>query len=357
MEKNKDKEREFRLRPRKPAARGERRVYASAYKIIQERLEQTPGVSAVGYADIAPLGFGLGPGWTVEIEGYVAAPGEDLTISRALVSPGYMATLRMPLVEGREFTLRDDANATPVLIVNEAFANRYFGGSNAIGRRIRLGDRWRTVVGVARNAKYYYLTEPARPFFYAPIAQVGLPASGFGMSFFARTKGDSAATIPTMRSVAMEADADAIVADAMPLTSYIEGPLFGQRVAAWLLGLLGGLSLVLAAIGLYSVMAHAVSQRAHEIGIRMALGGGASDVLRLVVRHGMILASTGVVAGAVAAMAGGRLIASMLTNISPADPVILAVSALFLATAAMAASLVPARRATKIDPMRALRDS
>jgi len=324
---------------------------------IQEQLEQTPGINAVGYADIAPLGFGLGPGWTVAIDGYVAAPGEDLTISRALVSPGYFTTLRMPLVEGREFTLHDDADAAPVVIVNEAFAQRYFGGRDAIGCRLRTGHRWRTVVGVARTAKYYYLTEAARPFFYAPIAQVELPASGFGLSFFARTKGDPPAAINTMRRVTLEADADALVANPEPLTNYIEGPLFGQRIAAFLLSALGALSLVLAAVGLYSVMAYAVSQRAHEIGIRMALGADASAVRRMVVRRGMLLASGGMLAGAIAALAGGRLIAGMLTNISPENPAILALAALFLATVALAACLVPARRATKIDPISALRDS
>jgi predicted permease len=323
---------------------------------MQERLEQTPGVSAVAYADVAPLGFGLGPGWSMEIEGYAPARGEDVTVSRALISPNYLATLRMPLVEGREFTLHDDAGSAPVLIVNQAFVQRYFGGRNAIGRRIRLNGSWRSVVGVVSTAKYYYLTEPARPFFYAPIGQVDLPASGFGMSFFARTKGDPAAAVVPTRHVMEDADPDAVVANTMPLSAYIEAPLFGQRVAAWLLGVLGALSLVLAAVGLYSVMSYSVSQRSHEIGIRIALGAKTADMLGMIVRRGMALAAMGAFAGALAAVASGRLIAGMLTNISAANPGIILVSTLFVGVVALAASLIPVRRASKVDPMSALRD-
>jgi hypothetical protein len=178
---------------------------------------------------LIPLGFGLGPTWSLTIEGYTPAPGEDMDMPRALVTPGYFATLslRMPLAEGLDFDARDDANSAPVMIVNHAFEQRYYAGRSAMGRRIRFGGKWRTVVGVARDTKYYYLTEPRRPSFYAPIPQVGLPPQGSGVAFFARTtSSDPMSVVAAVRKQAAEADAAILVVYPMTLVKYIEGPLF-----------------------------------------------------------------------------------------------------------------------------------
>ena len=327
------------------------------FERLRQRVQQLPGVTDATFADLIPLGFGLGPTSDLTIDGYTPAPGEDLSMPRAIVSPGYFATLRMPLAAGREFDARDDATNAPVIIVNQAFEQRYYAGRSAIGRRIFCGDQWRTVVGVSRDTKYYYLTEPPRPFFYAPIPQVGLPPQGVGVAFFARTtSSDPLTVVAALRREAAEVDPAILIVHPMKLVTYIEGPLFAQRIAALLLTFLGALALALAATGLYSVMAYAVTQRTHEIGIRMALGAEPFNVLAMIVRRGMLLAFGGVLTGMAAALATRKVVAGMLTGISPADPGIIAASSIFLCLVAFAASFLPARRATQVDPTQALRE-
>ena len=339
------------------AAESSEQQQMEIFEHLRQRLEQIPGVTAASFADLIPLGFGLGPTWGVTIEGYTPAPGEDMGMPRALVSPEYFATLKMPLAEGRDFDARDNASGAPVMIVNQAFEQRYYRGRSAVGRRIRFGGKWRTIVGVARDAKYYYLTEPRRPFFYAPVPQVGLPPQGAGVAFFARTaNSDPISVLAAMRKKAAEADAAILVVHPMTLVTYIEGPLFAQRAAALLLAILGALAVILAATGLYSVMAYAVTQRTHEIGIRIALGAESFDVLAMTVRRGMLLAFGGVATGVLVALVTSKVVAGMLTGISPADLGIMVGSAIFLCLVALAASFLPARRATQVDPMRALRD-
>jgi hypothetical protein len=262
----------------------------------------------------------------------------------------------MPLADGRDFDARDDASGAPVMIVNRAFEQRYYAGRSAMGRRIRFGGKWRTVVGVARDSKYYYLTEPRRPFFYAPIPQAGLRPQGAGVAFFARTTSrDPMSVVAALRKQAGEVDAAILIVEPMTLATYIEGPLFAQRVAALLLTVLGALAVMLAATGLYGVMAYTVTQRTNEIGIRMALGAESFNVLAMMVRRGMALAFGGVLTGVVAALATRKVVAGMLTGISAADPAIMAGAAIFLCLVALAASILPARRATQVDPIRALR--
>ena len=339
------------------AAESSEKQQMQVFERVRQRLEQLPGVTAASFADSIPLGFGLGPAWGLTIEGYTPTPGEDMGMPRALVSPGYFATLRMPLAEGRDFDARDDASGAPVMIVNQAFEQRYYQGRSAMGRRIRFGGKWRTVVGVARDTKYYYLTEPRRPFFYAPIPQVGLPPQGAGVAFFARTtSSDPMSIVPALRRQATEVNTAILVVQPMTLVAYIEAPLFGQRAAALLLTVLGALALLLAATGLYSVMAYAVTQRTHEIGIRMALGAESFNVLGMMVRRGMLLAFGGVLTGVVVALATSKVVAGMLTGIRPADPGIMVGAAAFLCLVALTASYLPARRATEVDPMRALRE-
>lgn len=318
---------------------------------LRGRLEAAPGIVAASYADTIPLGFGLGPGGLLEIESYVPSRGENMTISRSIVAPGYFRLLRIPLLEGRDFTAQDARDAVPVLIVNVAFARRYFAGTNPIGRRIRAGGRWCAVIGLVRDSKYYYPTEAPRPYFYASSGQADLPAD---VAFYLRTTGDPKDTIATLRREAAAVDPAAAAFDSMPLADYVDAPLFPQRIAAGLLSVLGALSLILAALGLYSVMTYAVSQRIPELGIRMALGARPIDVLGMVIRQGMRLAAGGLVVGLVAALAAARLVQGALINVSPADPYVFAGAALFLGIVALLACYVPARRATRVDPITAL---
>jgi predicted permease len=319
---------------------------------LRERLEQAPGIAGVSYADSIPLGFGLGAASTLQIEGYIATQSENMTIGRTLVAPGYFGMLRIPLLEGRDFSEQDDLNTAPVMIVNEPFAQRFFAGRNPVGRKIRNWGKWFTVVGLVKGSKYYTLTEPPRAYFYVPFRQAAAPED---IAFYVRAAGDPLDALSTLRREAAAVDPNAGAFDAMPLSEYIGAPLFPQRLAATLLSALGGMSLLLAAVGLYSVMAYAVSQRTHEIGIRLALGAQPRDVLAMVVRQGILLTGAGVVAGIAATLALTRLVAGMLANVSATDPLIFTAAPLFLVLVALLASYLPARRASKVDPLVALR--
>jgi predicted permease len=298
------------------------------------------------------LGFGTGPGSRLEVEGYVPADSENMTIGRTMVAPGYFQVLRIPLLQGRDFTQLDNATSAPVAIVNEPFARRFFGGRNPVGRRIHAGGRWLTVVGLVKENKYYLLTESPRPYFFAPLAQVGAPQD---IAFYIRSAGDPLPLIAALRRDAAAVDPNAGAFDAMPLADYIGAPLFPQRFAASLMSGLGVMALLLAAVGLYSVMAYAVSQRVYEIGIRLALGARPGDVLGMVVRKGILLTCSGVAAGLAGALAATRLLSGLLVGVSATDPMIFASATLFIVLVALVATYLPARRASRVDPMMALR--
>ena len=321
---------------------------------LRRRVESAPGVLGVSYADTIPLGFGLGPGARLQVEGYLPAQGEDMSIGRSLVAPGFFSLLRIPLIEGRDFTELDAPGRAPVMIVNQAFARHFYGGVNPVGRRVQSWGQWLTIVGLVRDSKQYSLTEPPRPYFYAPFAQTAGSAGNLGIAFYVRTAGDPNGAIPLLRREAAAASPATPAFEAVPLTQYIETPLFAQRFAASLLSALAALSILLAAVGLYGVMAYTVSRRTVEIGIRMALGAGSGDVLGMVVRQGMLLTAVGIAAGVAAALAAARLVAGMLLNVSATDPLIFGGAALFLAVVSLMASAIPAWRASRVDPIQAL---
>jgi predicted permease len=320
---------------------------------LREKLEAIPGVKDVAYSDVEPLGVFAGWWEEVQVQGYVPAPGENMKIYRAVVSPGYLKLMRIPLLEGRDFTKQDDLKTQPVMIVNQSFVKRFFGRQVAIGRKVQGWGKWFTVVGVARDSKYNKLTEVPIPFFYVPFRQVY--RADMGLTFYVRVSGDPNEAIPMVRHDVQETDPNVTVIDAMPLADHIGETLYGQKVAASLLSVLGALALLLAAVGLYSVMAYSVAQRTHELGIRMALGAQRKDVLKLVVGHGLILTIAGTVAGVVAALALMRLLGSFLYGVTTTDPVTFVGASVLLAGVALLANFIPARRATRVDPMVALR--
>ncbi len=319
---------------------------------LRDRLESAPGIVDVSYADRVPLGFGLGPSTDLEIAGYVPRQGETMGVARDLVGPGYLRTLGVPLMAGREFTTHDVAAAEPVIVVNQSFARRFFAGANPLGRKVRAWGQWFTVVGLARDSKYYRLSEPPRPYFFACMEQQEPDRE---IDFYVRTAGTPDEALRTLRREAAAVDPEVGAFEAMPLAEYIAGPLFPQKIAASLLSVLGALSLLLAGVGLYSVMAYAVSQRRNEIGIRMALGAPAGDVLTMIMRQGLTLTAAGLGAGLLAALGATHLVGSMLTSVSATDPAIFCGAMAFLGAVALLASYLPARRATKVDPMTALR--
>jgi predicted permease len=324
---------------------------------LRERLESKAGVLGVTYSDVVPMSTASGAGsipWhRLDIEGYAPAPGEHMMIHRATVPPGYFNLLGIRMLDGRDFTEKDTAEAPMVIIVNETFANRFFHGRNPIGRKIDCeGDR-ATVVGLVKDSKYHTPIESPTPFFYIPFRQWFAP--GLNFSVFIKSAGDPLLMTPVLRREALALNQDAIFSTRL-LSDATIGSLFAQHVAASLLGVVSGISLLLAAIGLYSVMSYAVSQRTQEMGIRMALGAKSGDVLGLVLREGLILTVPGLVAGSLIALAAARVVGGMLVNISSSDPLTFASAAAFLGLVAALASYLPALRATRVDPVVALRN-
>jgi predicted permease len=322
---------------------------------LQQRLETQPEIASASYSDTVPLGFDEG-GWEeLGVRGYVPNRNESMNIYRNVVSPGFFQLLRIPLVEGRDFTVQDDTKSQPVMIVNQTFARRYFGGGQALGRQVHGWGQWFTVIGVVRDSKHHSPNEAPKPYIYVAFRQ--MYRDDMETAIYVRARQSTAQGLAAMRREVRAMDPGLDLYDAMPLRDFIQASLFPQKIAASLVGVLGAIALVLAAIGLYSVMSYAISQRTREIGIRMALGAQPADVRRMVVRQGMAMAATGLTVGIAAAMAVTRLAASLLVKISPTDPAVFAGATVFLAAVALAASYLPARRATRIDPNTALRES
>lgn len=327
---------------------------------LREKLEQTPAVTAVSYDDSPPLGF-YGYNWEpTEVEGYVPDRSENMKIARDLVSPGYFGLMKIPIVEGRDFTpadtatrLHNDPDHLKVMIVNQEFARRFFAGRDPIGRKVRGWGEWFTVVGVAGNIKWQQLTERPRPGIYVPIRQVYRPE--YGLTFEVRTAGPVTAAMAAIRREAAAIDPGMMLFDSMPLPEYISASLYGQKIGATLLNVLGGLGLFMAALGLYSVMAYSVAQRTGEIGIRMTLGAKPRHMLLLVLRQCLGLAFLGLIAGSLAAAALARMLGAVLVSVSPDDPAVYAGAAGIIVAIALLAAAIPAWRALRVDPMVALR--
>lgn len=320
---------------------------------LREQLEHEPGVTAVSYADYAPLGVDAGSWEDLEVQGYVPGPSENMKLYRNLVSPGYFDLMKIPLLEGRDFDLRDDLQSQPVMIVNQQFVRHFIPDQNAVGRKVHGWGKWFTIVGVVRDSKIYRLTEASTPYFYVPIRQIYRPE--MGLIFYVRTSGLADGAIASIRREAHSIDPAVSVFDTVSLNDFISGSLFGQRIAASLLGVLAGVALLLAAIGLYGVMAYSVAQRTVEIGIRVTLGAQQREILRMIVSQGMLFTFGGFVAGALIAAALARIVSAELFAVSPADPAIYAAAAAFTIVIALASTAVPALRATRVDPIIALR--
>lgn len=322
---------------------------------LRERLLAAPGVTGAAYSDSIPLGFGLGKWTDVVVEGYASRPGENLDVHHASVSPGYFDLLRVPLLAGRDFKPEDNENAPRVMIVNESFARRFFDGRDPVGRRVRIDGKPFTIVGMVKDSKYYSLSEAPQPYFYMSFDQVHDGSGEGGVALYARTDGDARGFVPVLRREMSAIDPNSAGLTAMPLSEYISAAWFGPRLASMFLGVLGVISMLLAGVGLYGVMAYSVSQRTREIGIRMALGADPKGVLGMVMRRGSLLALSGIAAGLAIALAATPQLAPLLYHVSPADPVSIAGAALFLIVVAVLASLIPALRATRVDPLVALR--
>ncbi|HYE64226.1 MAG TPA: ABC transporter permease [Pyrinomonadaceae bacterium] len=323
------------------------------YNQVLGRIATLPGVESVGATWTLPLS-GQDAGRGFEIEGYTPAPDERTNAAFGVVSPRYFQTMKIPVLKGREFADQDTASAPGVVIINEPFARRYFPDGDALGKRLKLrGDDnpWLTIAGVVRDIKHTELTARPRMEMYLPYLQYPFPS----MNVVVRTAHDPASLMMAVRKEVWAVDPDQPVANVETMTQLISNSVARARFNTILLGIFASVALILAAIGLYGVISYSVTQRTHEIGIRLALGAQHGDVLRMIVGQGMILVLVGVLIGLAAAFAVTRLMSSLLYGVTATDPLTFAGVSLVLAGVAFLASLIPARRATKVDPMAALR--
>jgi len=319
---------------------------------LRDRVAAVPGVTHVSWAGAVPLALNASRRG-ITIDGYRPRDGEDMEFHYNMVGPGYFETMEVPLVRGRGFTDRDRAGAAPVVVVNETFARRFWPGADPIGKRIGISGPegpWLEVVGLARDGKYLSIAESPRPYLYYP--QLQHPDD---VVLHVRTSGDPRSLAAAVRRELAAVAPDWLAENPRTLEEHIGTSLLPQRIAGGMLGAFGVVALLLSAVGLYGVVAFAVAQRTREIGIRVALGAAAPQLLRLVLRQGMLLAGIGLAVGVPLAFVASRLLSGFLLGTGAGVWLVLAAAAGLLAVVTLVASYVPARRASRVDPMVALR--
>ncbi len=319
---------------------------------LMNRAKALPGVESAAFARVTPLGYGSFSSTPVSVDGYQPPPEEQPAVQYNEVGPDYFATMGIPLVSGREFTRADDEKAAIVAVVNETMAAQYWRGRNPIGERVQVKGRWVQVVGVAKDSKYQSIREVPQPFFYVPLRQNFSVRAALNIRTPLSPEIMAAALAREVRTL----DANLAPYEVITLQEQVDRSTSPQQVAVTLVGILGSVALLLAAIGLYGVMSYAVSQSTRELGLRMALGADASNLLRLVMWRGLALTAGGAVLGATVALGLTRLLGSLLYKVSPRDPRAFGSAFVVMAIAALAACFLPAWRATRTDPARALRD-
>jgi predicted permease len=324
------------------------------YQDVAERVVRLPGVQSVAWASNMPLFARPVGGLQVEGRPRLSRTDSSTTIVTT-VSHGYFQASGVQIEKGREFTELDRPTSLPVAIVNEKLAQDYWPGDDALGKRVQLpGERqMREIVGVARTANYSSFGEPPQHCVYVPLEQNHLPA----MTLYVRSTGDPAQLVSGVQHEIRAAGPQVLVSGVRTGQQVIDGSLFQARVGVALLSVFGLLALGLASIGLYGILAYAVNQRQREIGVRMALGASQPSVLRMVVKQGMSLVVVGLAIGFVAALLVGRLLSGMLFGVGGNDLVSIAGAALVLCTVALVACYLPARFATRVDPLVALRQA
>ncbi|HXJ06166.1 MAG TPA: ABC transporter permease [Candidatus Acidoferrum sp.] len=337
------------------------------YRELLGRVRTLPGVQAAGGINHLPLA-GDQWGWPFTIEGRPKPrPGESPSGVYRLVTPGYFETMRLPLVRGRYISAADDISAPGVVIINERAARRYWRGADPIGQHVSFADdkatnspTWLTVIGIVKDAKQEDWTAPVYPEVYLASFQNRqyLEEAGSHMAYITlvvRTTGDPGAYASTVKSAVWSLDRDLPISEVLTMDSVVSDANAQARFETILLGVFALVALVMAAVGIYGVMSYSVSRRTHEIGIRISLGASCNDVFRLVVRQGMVLALAGSAAGIAGALLLSRLMTKILYGVPPTDPATFVCVALLLAMVALLATYIPARRATRVDPLVALR--
>jgi predicted permease len=322
------------------------------FRDLRERVKTLPGVQAVAFVNNLPLAGGTNG--EIAIEGKEFPKDAQPMAEKRIATPGYFDVLRTPVLAGRAFTERDVAGAPVVVVVNKTFAERYFPGESPLGKRVAfLWDitGMQEIVGVVADVREQALHQPAAPAIYIPLAQRPMD---YGY-LIVRTTGDPASLVPTLRRAVTSLDRNLPIGEVRTLDEVVAQALAERRLAMALFGVFSVLSLALAALGLYAVISYMVVQRRQEIGIRLALGARAEQILRLVLTQGLALIATGVIVGAVAALWLGRFLAGLVFGVGTTDPLTFGGVALLLAATALLASTIPALRAARLDPASVLR--
>jgi predicted permease len=336
-------------------------LFSAGYKLdaarifhtqLLDRVRTLPGVESAALTRVIPFSYNVFSSAPIEVDGYQPPPNEQPTVEYVEVTEDYFRTLGTPIVSGREFMRTDDENVPPLAIINETMAAKYWPGKDPVGQRLKAKDRWLQVVGIAKNSNYHTKTETPIPFFYVPLRQNFRVQN----SLLIRTRETPGAMMkPLAREVhALDPNLAPLITDR--LQDQIDLISYSQRLAVTLVALFGGIALFLAAIGLYAVVSYTVSQGTRELGLRMALGAGTKDLIRLVMSRGLLLTASGVTIGTVAAIVLTNLMSNMLYKVSPRDPLAFGSALAVITIASLAACFFPAWRATRIDPTQALRE-
>ena len=298
------------------------------------------------------MGFGGNSSSSAIFEGYQPQPNENMSIRLNLVGAQYFEAMQIPILAGRSLQDGDERRLARNVVVNEAFAQKYWPGQDPLGRRVDQGSGWMTVVGVVQTGKYSQISEDPVPLIFQPV---GRERAMGDFTLHVRTTGDPLALTGALRRAFEQTSADLPFLDVRTMTESMQAAVFVQKIGAFMLAGFGAMALLLSAIGVYGVMAYTVSQRTREIGVRVALGAGRRDVVGLVIGRAMRLAGLGLGLGLLAALGAGRLLASQLLGVSGSDPLTFASIGVLLGAVALVASWLPARRAARVDPMMALR--
>jgi putative ABC transport system permease protein len=341
---------------RQDSAYREPRQRAIALRRFLESTEALPGVQSAALTEIVPLSQQDQDRWFFVIkEAPPLPPGQQINADLRDISPGYFRTMGIPVLAGRVFSEYDNADAPRVVVIDQTLAHQFFPNQDPVGKHLQLPDATRPareIVGVVGAVRETGIDQQPRPTIYFPYLQ----SPDQTISLVVRTTLEPREFIPAIKSAIRSVDKDQPLFDIKTMDDIISQDVSAQRLAFVLLGLLASLALALATVGIYGVTSYAIGQRTHEIGIRMALGAGRYDVFSLVVGYGLKLAILGVAVGAAAAAALARFLSSLLYGVKSTDPMTYLVVSLILAAVGLAASYLPARRATQVDPMVALRD-
>ncbi len=331
------------------------------YARLNDRVRQLPGVQSAGAVRALPLGSTIGD-FGLTVDGYTPPPGTGAKGDWQIVTDGYLEAMGERLVRGRAISAADRTDAMPVALINEEMARLYWPGRDALGGRFTIGRGGAsrpaiTVVGIVADVRHNGITDVVKEKFYVPHTQwhksVGNPVRG--MTLVVRSAQDPRALVAPVRALIREMDPNLPVADIRTMDDVVSATLSAPRFTTVLMGVFAALALALSAIGIYGVLSYVVSRRTREIGIRVAIGAGRPQVLRLILMDGLGLALVGVAVGLAAAAGLSRLLTSLLHGVTPADPATFLAVAAALTLVALLASLIPAWRAASLDPVRALK--